>query len=442
MQKAHMIPALIALLLFFNSTAFATPVISISSGGNGMFVVQGTGFDKVAAAKVTVVYDTTTLANPRVMQGSLMSGALMASNTGFPGTVTLALMTSDPKGFSGSGPIATISFDLPGSSLGVITSLTAELASASNGAKLEMQQPQIYNPSGTNTSDSAAQQPSSTNPPATTPPESTTSQPAPAPSGGVTGPSTWLGDVTMPSDGSAAKEKTKVEAAAPSVPAEGKETTPGASGSGTAEPARPAPDTPEAAAASTQGEQKVVGFTSVLERFRTFSGGRTSQALIALFTQNDMQGISQEPPVALSDGITTVKVLIKLSSPVKGSPNFSLKGAKLVSLKMSGNNIWVVESLPRKGVYEATVNVLRDGSITEIPLTVAPSLPKGSKVSSGEKLTEADVNRFLKERGTVNAPRFDLNGDGKSDYIDDYILTANYLVQRDSQKKATTKEQK
>jgi hypothetical protein len=61
-------------------------------------------------------------------------------------------------------------------------------------------------------------------------------------------------------------------------------------------------------------------------------------------------------------------------------------------------------------------------------LTVVPPLPANLKIGNGGKLTEADFNQFLKERGTDKAPRFDLNGDGKRDYVDDYIFTANYLV--------------
>jgi hypothetical protein len=42
-------------------------------------------------------------------------------------------------------------------------------------------------------------------------------------------------------------------------------------------------------------------------------------------------------------------------------------------------------------------------------------------------MTEEDFNRYLKERETAKSPQFDLNIDGKRDYLDDYIFTANYL---------------
>jgi hypothetical protein len=186
-------------------------------------------------------------------------------------------------------------------------------------------------------------------------------------------------------------------------------------------------------------EKKYVPIKSVLEQFRLFQGEKSPKTLMALF-KNTAEGVRQEPPVALSDGGTRVKVIIERPSSGKAAPNFALKGAKLESLKMEGDSAWVVEVLPNKGVYEAKVTMLQDGTITEIPLTVAPPIPAAGKIGEGEKLTEADFNRFLNERGTEKAPRFDQNGDGKRDYIDDYIFTANFIVKNASTIKEKGKE--
>jgi hypothetical protein len=69
--------------------------------------------------------------------------------------------------------------------------------------------------------------------------------------------------------------------------------------------------------------------------------------------------------------------------------------------------------------------MLLDDAATDIPLVVVPPL-KGQWV--GKKLTEAEVNRFLAERGTDKAPLGDLNNDGRRDYRDDYIMIGNYLL--------------
>jgi hypothetical protein len=236
----------------------------------------------------------------------------------------------------------------------------------------------------------------------------------------------------MPSEGGTPPEKAKeaVEAA-PQLP----------------EPAQ-VTDKPVAAAAEEKSEppkgtaeKKYPPIKSVLERFRLFQGEKGPKALMALFNETP-EGIRQEPPVALTDGDTRVKVIIERPSSGKDAPNFALKGAKLESLKMEGNAAWVVEVLPNKGVYEATVTMLRDGTLTVIPLTVAPPLSAAGKIGEGGKLTEADFNLFLNERGTEKAPRFDQNGDGKRDYIDDYIFTANFIVKTPPTVKEKGKEKK
>ena len=128
-----------------------------------------------------------------------------------------------------------------------------------------------------------------------------------------------------------------------------------------------------------------------------------------------------------------VKVSIQIQSAGKEVPNFALKGAKLISLKPEEDS-WVLEVLPDRKVYEATITVLHNGSWTEIPLTVAPPIETVS-------LDEAGFNRFLKEWGTNKEPRFDLNGDGVRNYLDDYIFTGNFIVKRDSKTKAPARLQ-
>ena len=64
----------------------------------------------------------------------------------------------------------------------------------------------------------------------------------------------------------------------------------------------------------------------------------------------------------------------------------------------------------------------------------------GMELVRPRPVTEADFQLFLKERGTPSASRFDLNRDGRRDYLDDYIFTANYLVKMQEQgKKKGTK---
>jgi len=106
-------------LLLVPFSAFAAATISVAPAGNGAFVLQASGLDAPAGMDITVTYDSSRLSNPRVVQGSLTSGAMLASNTGVAGTVRFAVVST--RAMNGSGPIATINFDPVGDSAGTIT---------------------------------------------------------------------------------------------------------------------------------------------------------------------------------------------------------------------------------------------------------------------------------------------------------------------------------
>lgn len=414
--------------------AYATATVTISSGGGGTFVVQGSGFEGVAGVKLSLTYDTATLANPRVAQGGFMSGALMAANTNSPGTIILALIHSDSRGVSGAGPLATITFDLPGSSPGVITSVsTPELVNV-KGARLPAVA-QYINPSPSSTPTTAGSESGGTTGTSTTTTTTTTT----GQGTGSTSPY-WLGGVSMPGvpgEEKTPKEKPREEAAPPAPVAE----TPRELSSPVATTETAQQDV-GAAAKEPTAEKKFLAPKSVLDRFKSFDGERTMANFIALFDKPVMETVRQVPAVVLSDGSTPVAVHIELPSTAQETPNFALKGAKLSSLKSEGKNRWLVEALPLAGGYEAAVSILQEGSYMEVPLTVAPPIPPTAGIGKSGKLSAADFELFLKERGSAKESRFDLNGDGKRDSVDDYIFTANYLVKRDSGVKGTTKEQK
>jgi hypothetical protein len=72
--------------------------------------------------------------------------------------------------------------------------------------------------------------------------------------------------------------------------------------------------------------------------------------------------------------------------------------------------------------------MLLGGVTREFPLTVAPKV-QVDLIKPGT-VSEADFALFLKERGTAAAPKSDRNADGRRDYLDEYIFTANYLAQQ------------
>jgi hypothetical protein len=402
-------------VLCCSTLARAAAVLTVSPSGSGTYLVQGTDLEKVAAMYLVINYDSTTMANPRVIKGDLISDVLMASNTNQTGTILISFVRAYPKVKTGSGPIAVIPYDPLGSSPGKITYFTATLTDV-NGAPLSAQA--IIVPGATTASSTQ------TGGTGGTPTGGTTTTGGTTDSTSAAGPKVIGGSVTLPSDSSPTPGKAREEA--PPVQTEsGSKGSVGAPAEGEAKEGQQG-----RVAALPPAEKKMTVHKSILERFREFQGVKDPKALMALFTSDPMPGIRQEPPVAISDGKTRLKVFIDLPATGKETPNFALKGAQMVSVKMAENTKWVIEALPETGVYDASITVMQSQFAIEIPLAVAPRVA----ISTGKAGTkdEAGFAFFLKTRGSAKSPRFDLNGDGVRNYIDDYIFTANYLSEQGS----------
>lgn len=159
----------------------------------------------------------------------------------------------------------------------------------------------------------------------------------------------------------------------------------------------------------------------VLERFRTYSGKRTADDLIRLFTA-EAAGVKQFPPVALSDGKTKVLLRVSISIIDNRAPNLAFVNAAKSSIKHLTADVWEVEALPEPGTVQAAVLLSQGSGTRTIPLTVAPPLPKGKDLSL------KGFAAYLRHSEADPKQRLDLNGDGRTDYLDDYILAANVLV--------------
>lgn len=183
---------------------------------------------------------------------------------------------------------------------------------------------------------------------------------------------------------------------------------------------------PAAPAAAATDAKSSAAPTPVLERFRTYSGPRTPAALSELFNAPVSAGIRQQPEIVLSNGAAMVSIALSLPPQENAAPNFAFNGARLLSYVQIKKNEWLIEALPETGVMKAELIVLSNGAALEIPLTVAPPLP------AEVNLSEKGFITFLGGKDSAAKPLLDLNGDGRRDYLDDYIFTANYLVGRRS----------
>jgi hypothetical protein len=397
----------VSLLLTSVSASFGEPLLSITPASGNSFTVQGNNMDGVAGIELNLTYDNKSLDTPTVVKESLVSTAMLAANTAIPGSIRIAIISTTP--FSGSGPVATIKFANGSGSVRIVSQNTIN----SSGAQIG---------SGT-ISDLGPgvpfSQPVTTTTTPTTATGTSTGNTVP-----VTSIPTYQGTVAMPLD-TAAQQPIKQPA-----PVEQPHTQVASAPSGEASPP---PDTPRSsipAEAKTEPARQITHI-GILERFRIYEGEKTPAALSALFTREVTSTITQTPAIAVSDG--TGKVTVTVELPVSDvSPNFAINGAKMASIgKDNDTGRWIIELLPHKSVFRATLTIMTGNTVIDYPLTVI--LPVGAM-----KFTDKDFSEFIKDSGAAK-PKFDLNGDGRHDYIDNYIYTGHYLLNNEAGKKPQLK---
>jgi hypothetical protein len=176
----------------------------------------------------------------------------------------------------------------------------------------------------------------------------------------------------------------------------------------------------------------VVSYKANLESFRAYRGEKSPAIFTALISREISATIHQEPSVALSDGKTTIKITVHLDRGDGSSPNFALTGATLISLNKdpASSSNWIIAAQPKPDTIKAGLTILTNTGQTEYPLTLAPP-------ATGISAVEADFITFLKD-SSASSPKRDLNGDGRHDYLDDFIYTANYLARKNTGSKKTS----
>ena len=425
---------LCAVLLAVTSVgaAWAAPSLVVT-GKEGNYEIRGAGFEGIGAMDITLGYDPSTLSNPRVNQGGWVAGALFVPNLKTPGVVRVGIATTNS--ISGSGSIMTLSFDPVWGKQAQFTSLAATLHTQTGTM--------ISPVSSIMTQDTTAS-PLAANP--VSQPQTTTGQPVSSLSGSSTtstpvvttgssvstgtGQSTGSTFPTSVTMGGGQVSATAPEAVTSTHPSHEPGQPDAAASESVTEPPVPAGEKqPTGDVQTSAGTSKLplspvrkdIVYQSVLSLFKSYTGPKTLQGLTELFSQQSSAEFRQEPGIALSDGVTKVRVTFSRTTNLSDSPNFALKGAKLASLKNDESGYYL-EVLPDAGVSEASITAFAQGSAIEFPLVVAP--PLGPKNVPNGKFDGASFALFLKEQGAAG----DLNGDGRKDYRDEYIYTANYLV--------------
>jgi hypothetical protein len=107
-------------------TASEAIVTIAPSSADGTFVITGAGLQKVVAVQLDVGFDSSTLGRPVITLGGMLDGMMSAINSN-SNPVRLAAIGARAIGGNGAGPLATVSFQRPGSSPGTITTFTGKL---------------------------------------------------------------------------------------------------------------------------------------------------------------------------------------------------------------------------------------------------------------------------------------------------------------------------
>jgi hypothetical protein len=436
------------LMLPVQSEAFASPNVTIVPMSDNVYAIQCGDFSDIRTVDITIQYDAAALTAPRVVQGGLAADTTIAVTDSKQGVLRFTLDHKAPtwlrrwtrplsgqSAINGSGTLAIVTFVRTMSTGADILSLAASAVSGTDQGITVASQ--VVNTGKTADSGAATEQQGGrtaaqpapwgkekahdTTPAATVANASAITATLQVGGAGMAGPSGGHfpsddGEGVTPLLNQPAVEIRQPDNDATSSPIITK----------TESNNNPVPKTSE--------QKKTMLYQSVLERFRGYKGEETPEALMALFSAGGEGEGRQDPPLVLSDGKTTLNVVVELNGK---DNNFYLDGASLVSLKNKEKNYWIVELLPKKNALTATIIIPRNDQQHVTPLTVAPPWDVTVYQSSG-KSAEADFRRYLKERGTAKSPRFDLNGDGRRDYIDDYIFTANFIVKCDSKAKAPT----
>jgi hypothetical protein len=355
----------------------------VSPDGDGAFIIEGDNIKDTENVEITVNYDSTILANPRV---SLQGGTVTNIYDGIPGTLTFNSYRGDNISSSFEAHLA---FDKKGDSQGGIISVKA----------ITME------PDGTSSpSRSILNLPS---PPSSSAQATETNRELFAASASEE-------KCDSRHEGDSCKEKTD---GAQKI---GAGTDTASNDEGTASSPEKSATTEETATAGNRHDRLMNAEKSVLQRFKEFKGERGLKAFVALFEQSPSNMLVQEPPVILSDGKTPVRIRLGLLMKGGDSPNIALSDAKLVQLRKESEKGWVITVLPKEGTWNASLIIKIDEEIIEFPLVVAP--PFKIKKCITERNFVAELDRFIFDQALIskgeNVPPRQIPYE--------YVFTANY----------------
>lgn len=443
---------LLVMLSAATGEALAYAVLTISPEGNAAYTVSANGLQDALSVQFSIKYDENILKNPQVTLVDEANGTVQANST--KGVLNVVLVSSKP--FKNSGVLARISFVPVGTAPAVIskvdeTSVGSGYTSAAIpfGANLEISK-SPYTESGSKVDSPVGSSGKDKNPAVTGNPTNPTSsqnvqdveQMAQQQQG------RYLSGVTVTGNTPFSPETRRDEQRSEERPREevkyDKSTsysTPSPSSYSSSGYSAQASSTSPVSAKDAVALLK--SFEGPAQRFINFKGTRNLKSMLPLFDTAVARkaGITQTPDLAVSDGQSRISIKIELATAAI-VPTFSLKGANLKSIRPVSDKIWELEALPQKGRSDVRLSIFMGSDKVEIPLSVIPPL-NDAQIKTAQGLTEAGVSAMLATVSTKPPkPVYDLNGDDRQDFLDDYILIGHYLLNLKKQVKVEKQTQK
>ncbi len=360
-QKAILSILLIKLSIILSCYVAYAGSLVLTGDSRGSYVLTGSELVNMTSLVVTTTFDTSALATPRVSHGHLLARFSLASSTDQPGIVRITAARKQPV--NGSGILLDIRFEQLGSYHKGIFSADALLTDI-NGAKSQLPIEIVY-PADKETVDSAPQEqaaPQRSDPVAFSRSSSYTPQPE---------------TVSL----SGARQETVAQDAAVQSPT-------------TVTPVR-----------ETIKPRNVV-FKGVMERFLESSGKGGLQEIIRQYRLDVGAKISQEPDLLITDGLSSLKIIVPCQEYPDDTPVFILNSVKLRNLILDDGKNWVLELVPEIGSFNASLTVQTKNTITYFPVTVSPAL---------EQLTVDPADGSFIAKNGIRLPS----------YLTSYIKAAN-----------------
>lgn len=405
----HRMALLVSLVvLSWSTSVLAAASISVTSSGSSSYTLIGSGMDGASGIQLDITYDATSLANPTVTQGSLISGAIFQANTTRSGSIKIAIIST--SAFPSSGPIATITF-----------------ASRTGNGGITSVIPLVIDNKGSAVSSSASAQSNDTL--NTSPFSSTASASSPSPNQQATTNQTtqtpttsnpvYAGTVSIPTDQQQHLAESQPATSTPAAPAYPVE-QPAKTAEQALQSSKPAPE------AKQDETPQLVVYKGIAERFKNYNGSKTLAAMVKLFDKKIAQTVSQDPSILVSDGKNKATLTVDIPSRITSSPNFAVNGGTLVSYKKEKQvkGRWTVVVQPNPGSNLVSITIIAGTEEFEYPLTTV------QPIKTTLALNEKGWSKFSKEVGTPAVPQHDFNSDGVRNYLDEYIFVANYLARK------------